>query len=79
MLSRGELLALIAAQGFEIIKTGEVSAFSLLMSSLSKLDRLGPDSETQLGAVHRMLVGLGRIGCYSRCHVVIAEKCPAGG
>jgi ubiquinone/menaquinone biosynthesis C-methylase UbiE len=77
--SRGELLALIAAQGFEIVKTGGISAFSLLMSFLSKMDRLGPDSETQLGAVHRMLVSLGRTGCYPRCHVVIAEKCPAGG
>jgi SAM-dependent methyltransferase len=75
--SRGELHALITAQGFEIIKTGGISAFSLLMSFLSKLDRLGPDSETQLDAVHRMLVSLGRTGCYPRCHVVIAEKCPA--
>jgi SAM-dependent methyltransferase len=72
--SRRELHALIAAQGFQIIKTGGISAFSLLMSFLSKLDRLGPDSETQLGAVHRMLVNLGRTGCYPRCHVVIAEK-----
>jgi ubiquinone/menaquinone biosynthesis C-methylase UbiE len=75
--SRRELHALVAAQGFEIIKSSGISAFSLLMSFLSKLDRLGPDTETQLAAVHRLLVSLGHTGCHSRCHVVIAEKCGA--
>lgn len=72
--SRQELHALVAAQGFDIVESGGISAFSLVLSFLSKMDRLGPESEAQLAAVHRLLVSLGRSGCFSRCHIVIAEK-----
>jgi hypothetical protein len=72
--SRSELHALIAAQGFEITESGGISAFSLLISFLSKLNRLGPGSETHLPALHQLLVDLGRTGSHTRCHVVIAEK-----
>ena len=72
--SREELHAILAAQGFEIIDWGGISAFSLLLSFLSKLDRLGPYTEAQLTAVHQLLISLGRTGCSRRCHVVIAAK-----
>ena len=72
--SREELHAILAAQGFEIIDWGGISAFSLLLSFLSKLDRLGPHPEAQLAAVHQLLINLGRNGCSRRCHVVIAAK-----
>jgi len=72
--SREELHAILTARGFEIIEWGGISAFSLLLSFLSKLDRLGPQSEAQLAAVHQLLISLGRSGCYKRCHVVIAAK-----
>jgi ubiquinone/menaquinone biosynthesis C-methylase UbiE len=66
--------ALVAAQGFEIIECGGISAFSLLLSFLSKIDRLGQGAEAQLAAVHRLLLGLGRTGRFRRCHVIVAEK-----
>ena len=72
--SREELHGLVAAEGLEIAETGGISAFSLLLSFLSKLDRLGPESETQLAAMHQLLISLGHIGCFSRSHVVIAAK-----
>jgi ubiquinone/menaquinone biosynthesis C-methylase UbiE len=72
--SRGELHALVAAQGFEILETGGISAFSLLLSFLSKSNKLGPESNAQLAAVHQLLITLARTGDYSRCHVVIAAK-----
>jgi hypothetical protein len=64
----------VAAHGFEIVETGGISAFSLLLSFLSKSDGLGPESEAQLAAVHQLLISLARTGCCSRCHVVIAAK-----
>jgi ubiquinone/menaquinone biosynthesis C-methylase UbiE len=72
--SREELHAVLTARGFEIIEWGGISAFSLLLSFLSKLDRLGPHAEAQLAAVHQLLISLGRTGCCRRCHVVIAAK-----
>ena len=72
--SREEFHALVSAQGFEIIETGGISAFSLLLSFLSKLDRLGPESEAQLPPIHQLLISLAHTGCCSRCHVVIAAK-----
>jgi hypothetical protein len=72
--SREELHAILAAQGFEIIDWGGISAFSLVLSFLSKLDRLGPYTEAQLAAVRQLLISLGRSGCSRRCHVVIAAK-----
>ena len=62
------------ARGFEIIEWGGISAFSLLLSFLSKFDRLGTHAEAQLAAVHQLLISLGRTGCCRRCHVVIAAK-----
>jgi ubiquinone/menaquinone biosynthesis C-methylase UbiE len=72
--SREELHALVAAQGFEIRETGGISAFSLLLSFLSKSDKLGPESNAELAAVHQLLISLARTGGCSRCHVVIAAK-----
>jgi ubiquinone/menaquinone biosynthesis C-methylase UbiE len=72
--SREEFHALISAQGFEIIKTGGISAFSLLLSFLSRLDRLGSESEAQLAPTYQLLINLAYTGCCSRCHVVIARK-----
>ena len=72
--SRAELLALVAARGFEVVGTGGISAFSLLLSYLSKSDRLGPVSDAQLAAVHQLLIGLAHTGHYNRCHTVIAAK-----
>jgi SAM-dependent methyltransferase len=71
---RGELHALVAAQGFEILETNGISAFSLLLSFLSKSGRLGLESEAHLSDVHQLLISLARMGCCSRCHVVIAAK-----
>jgi ubiquinone/menaquinone biosynthesis C-methylase UbiE len=72
--STAELHALVAAQGFEILETGGISAFSLLLSFLSKSDKLGPESNARLAAVHQVLINLARTGGFSRCHVVIAAK-----
>jgi len=72
--AREELDALVAALGFEIVETGGISAFSLLLSFLSKLDRLGPESEAQLAPIHQLLISLAHTGCFSRSHVVIAAK-----
>ena len=72
--SRTELHALVATQGFKIIETGGISDFSFLLSFLSKLDKLGSESDAQLAAVHQLLISLARTGCCSRCHVVIAAK-----
>jgi hypothetical protein len=72
--AREELDALLVDRGFEIIERGGISAFSLLLSFLSKLDKLGSYSEPQMAAVHRLLIGLSRSGCFNRCHVVIAAK-----
>ncbi len=72
--SREELHSLVAAEGFEIIETGGISAFSLLLSFLSKLDRLGPESEAQLAPMQQLLISLAHAGCFSRSHVVIAAK-----
>jgi ubiquinone/menaquinone biosynthesis C-methylase UbiE len=72
--AREELHALVAAQGFQIVETGGISAFSLLLSFLSKLGRLGPESEAQLAPIHQLLISLARTGCFSRSHVVIAAK-----
>ena len=72
--SRTELHALVATQGFKILETGGISAFSLLLSFLSKSDKLGPESDAQLNDVHQLLISLAHSGCCSRCHVVIAEK-----
>jgi SAM-dependent methyltransferase len=72
--SSGELHALVAARGFQILDTGGISAFSLLLSFLSKADGLGPESDAQLDAVHQLLISLAHTGCCSRCHVVIAAK-----
>jgi hypothetical protein len=41
---------------------------------LSKLDRLGPESEAQIAPTHQLLISLAHTGCCSRCHVVIAAK-----
>jgi ubiquinone/menaquinone biosynthesis C-methylase UbiE len=72
--SAAELHALVATQGFEILETGGISAFSLLLSFLSKSDKLGPESNARLAAVHQVLIDLARTGGFSRCHVVIAAK-----
>jgi len=72
--SRRELHALVVAQGFEIVETGGISAFSLLLSFLAKSGGLGRESDAQLAVVHELLISLGQSGCCSRCHVVIAEK-----
>ena len=72
--AREELHALVAAQGFEIVESGGISAFSLVLSFLSKLDRLGPESEAQLAPIHQLLIRLAHTGCFSRSHVVIAAK-----
>jgi ubiquinone/menaquinone biosynthesis C-methylase UbiE len=64
----------VEAQGLKIIESGGISAFSLLLSFLSKLDKLGQGSEAQLADVHRLLVSLGRTGWFRRCHVIVAEK-----
>jgi len=72
--SREELEALVANRGFEIIQWGGISTFSLLLSFLSKLDKLGSNGEAQMAAVHRLLISLSRSGFWNRCHVVIAAK-----
>ncbi len=72
--AREELHALVAAQGFDIVEAGGISAFSLLLSFLSKLDRLGPESEAQLAPIHQLLISLAHTGCFPRSHVVIAAK-----
>jgi len=72
--SKAKLNAIVLAQGFDIIQTGGISAFSLLLSFLSKSDKLGPESDTHLAAVHHLLISLAHTGCCSRCHVVIAVK-----
>lgn len=72
--SRAELLSLVTARGFEVVGTGGISAFSLLLSYLSKSDRLGPGSDAQLAAVHQLLIGLAHTGYYNRFHTVIAAK-----
>jgi ubiquinone/menaquinone biosynthesis C-methylase UbiE len=72
--SRRELIALISAQGFQIVEIAGISTFSLLLSFLSKSDRLGPESDAQLAAVHQLLISLAHTGCCSRCHVVIAAR-----
>jgi ubiquinone/menaquinone biosynthesis C-methylase UbiE len=69
-----ELRDLVAAQGFEIVESGGISAFALLLSFLSKLERLGDRTGKQLAAAHELLVRLGRTGWFRRCHVIIAEK-----
>jgi ubiquinone/menaquinone biosynthesis C-methylase UbiE len=71
-----EICSLVEAKGFEIIKSGGISAFSLLLSFLAKLDKLGQGPDAQLATVHRLLVSLGRTGCFRRCHVIVAEKYP---
>ncbi|MBV8935492.1 MAG: class I SAM-dependent methyltransferase [Alphaproteobacteria bacterium] len=71
---RQELHELVAAQGFQIVETGGISALSLLLSFLSKSGRLGLQSDAYLPAVHQLLIDLGNTGCCSRCHVVIAAK-----
>jgi ubiquinone/menaquinone biosynthesis C-methylase UbiE len=77
--TREELEALIATQGFKIIKWGGISAFSLLLSFLSKLDKLGSHSEAQMAGVHRLLVRLSQSGCWNRCHVIVVAKTAAAG
>jgi ubiquinone/menaquinone biosynthesis C-methylase UbiE len=72
--SREELEAHVANRGFEIIQWGGISTFSLLLSFLSKLDKLGSNGEAQMAAVHRLLISLSRSGFWNRCHVVIAAK-----
>jgi ubiquinone/menaquinone biosynthesis C-methylase UbiE len=72
--SHEELRDLVAAQGFEIVQSLGVSAFSLLLSFLSKLNKLGSATEAQLADLHRLLISLGRTGCFKRCHVIIALK-----
>jgi SAM-dependent methyltransferase len=72
--SRTEFHALVTTHGFEIVEAGGISALSLLLSFLSKSDRLGPKSDTELAAVHQLLISLAHTGSYSRCHVVIAAK-----
>jgi ubiquinone/menaquinone biosynthesis C-methylase UbiE len=72
--SRKELHALVTSLGFEIVESGGISALSLLLSFLSKSDRLGPKSDTELAAVHQLLISLAHTGCCSRCHIVIATK-----
>ena len=69
-----EICSLVEAQDFEIIESGGISAFSLLLSFLSKMGRLGQGPDTQLAAVHQLLVSLGRTGWFRRCHVIVAEK-----
>jgi ubiquinone/menaquinone biosynthesis C-methylase UbiE len=69
-----EIRSLIEAQGLEIIESRGISAFSLVLSFLSKLDKLGRESEAQLADVRRLLVSLGRTGWFRRCHVIVAEK-----
>ena len=73
-ISREEFDRLLTTRGFEILKRGGVSALSLLLSLLSKLDRLGPRSEAHLPAVHRLLNDLSRSGHCNRCHVAVAAK-----
>jgi ubiquinone/menaquinone biosynthesis C-methylase UbiE len=72
--SSTELQALVATQGFKILETGGISVFSLLLSFLSKSDKLGPESDAQLAAVHQLLISLAHTGSCSRCYVVLAEK-----
>jgi ubiquinone/menaquinone biosynthesis C-methylase UbiE len=72
--SREELHGLVTTRGFEIVQSYGISAFSPLLSFLFKVDRLGCEAEMQPAALHRLLIDLGRTGCFNRCHVIIAEK-----
>jgi len=72
--SRRELREVVADVGFRIVETGGISAFSLLLSYLSKSERLGREGDAQVAAVHQLLIKLARTGDCSRCHVVIAAK-----
>lgn len=72
--SHEELHDLVAAQGFDIVQWLGTSAFSPLLSFLSKTNSLGPETEAQFAVLQRLLISLGQTGSFKRCHVIIAEK-----
>jgi SAM-dependent methyltransferase len=69
-----ELIAVIKGEGLRVLESHGISSFSLILSFLSKLDRLGEVSEVQREGVSRLLSSLGHHGSMLRSHVLIARR-----
>jgi SAM-dependent methyltransferase len=69
-----ELSAAIKGEGLRVLEAHGISSFSLILSFLSKLDRLGETSEAQRDEVGRLLSSLGQHGSMLRSHVLIAGR-----
>src|SRR5262249_36465774 len=72
--TRGEIAALLASIGLRVTKTMGISVFSVVLSFLNGIGRLGAESDIDLDDLHTLLKHLGEHGDYMRTHVLIAER-----
>jgi SAM-dependent methyltransferase len=71
--TRNELIAAIEQSRLKVIQVSGVSGFSMVLSYLRSIDRLGDNAEARVQDIHMLLDRLARTGTFMRSHVVIAE------
>jgi SAM-dependent methyltransferase len=71
--TRDELIAMVERQGLNVIHVSGISAFSLMLSFLGSIGRLGENADARVAEVRMLLDRLGRSGSFMRSHVVVAE------
>jgi SAM-dependent methyltransferase len=77
--TRDELIARVEAQGLKVVHVSGISAFSLMLSFLGSIGRLGENAEARVVEVRTLLDRLGRSGSFLRSHVVVAQHAPETG
>jgi SAM-dependent methyltransferase len=71
--TRDELIAAIKQSQLKIMHVVGVSGFSIVLSYLRGIDRLGGNAEARVQEIHMLLDRLARTGTFMRSHVVVAE------
>jgi SAM-dependent methyltransferase len=71
--TRDELVAAIEQSRLKVTQVSGVSGFSMVLSYLRSIDRLGDNAEARVQEIQRLLDRLARTGTFMRSHVVVAE------
>jgi SAM-dependent methyltransferase len=72
--TRDELIETVERQDLKVVHVSGISAFSLMLSFLDSIGRLGENADARVAEVRTLLDRLGRSGSFMRSHVVVAER-----
>lgn len=69
--TREEIVTLVERAGLHVRRVSGISAFSVVLSFLNGLGRLGAEAEANVAEVHELLRHLGESGSFVRTHVLL--------